>query len=580
MDILVTATISGKPHGLQFHSAKVLQNLYSQCELHLELGFGEAEAEKVFNNAISNWFGEELVLTVHDRVDQKINKKYSGIVRHLFLTSGSLSVVAVSRDYTMKLLEKHRSFTDVEVHNVVNQIIQNNSIDASITGPPKSIHFRFLHQYDETDHKFLKRLARYDGCVFYHDGDKFNYDYQLNGTDDVKLGLENVSDVGMSCFLGDTKFHGVPYDYLKHSESNDIIVDSGKFSLPSHPFLSKIYKKSDDLIKEPTEIYKEPICEKGEFEQFIKNQQAFYGGMHLMVNGQTNHPMVCIGRAIECPEHPILKNTFVVTKFEAEFKGNVYNAKFDAVVKGAVARSLKTDEREYMGLLQPAIVMDSKDPNNLGRVQIRYLWDVEGNAHAWARVLTYGAGSNHGSHFTPRISDQVLVGCEHGNPSLPIVLGALYHSENKPDFKTDNGTEEVLLAKTPAGSEIRIVDKKDSEYILISTPNEKNILRMEMKGPKITLESSGGTIEVHSKIIEITADDKIQMKAGDIEITADKKIQMQANDIEIKAGNKLSLAGSSSAELKSSMSVKVEGTQVESSAAATNVIKGAMVQIN
>jgi len=266
----------------------------------------------------------------------------------------------------------------------------------------------------------------------------------------------------------------------------------------------------------------------------------------------------------------------------------VYSAFFKGAVKDAVMRKLATDEREYMGLLQPAEVMDNKDPENIGRVQIRYLWDTEGNAHAWARVLTPFAGSDHGAHFTPRIDDQVLVGCEHGNPSLPIVIGSLYHSDNKPDFQTENGTEEVLVAKTASGSEIRVVEKQGSEQILITMPNGENLLRMEHKGPKIFIESSNGTVEVHAKTIQIKADDKIEIKADnkiemsakDISISATSKAEIEGQDIEATAGNKLSLAGSSSAELKSTATVKVSGTQVESSAAATNVIKGAMVQIN
>ncbi|MDI6804353.1 MAG: phage baseplate assembly protein V, partial [Bacteroidota bacterium] len=408
----------------------------------------------------------------------------------------------------------------------------------------------------------------------------FRYESKLSGTSNVKLGLENISDVRLNCFLGDTKFHGVPYDYQKHSDSSHLAVNSGSYPAPNHPFGQKIFKKSNDLHQEPTEIYKEPFVQKSEFENFVKNQQAFYNGLHINVTGTTNHPMVTIGRAIEAPDHPILKDKFVVVELEAEFKGNVYSASFKGAVKDAVMRKLATDEREYMGLLQPAEVMDNKDPENIGRVQIRYLWDTEGNAHAWARVLTSFAGSDHGSHFTPRISDQVLVGCEHGNTSLPVVIGSLYHSENKPDCKTDNGTEEVLIAKTSSGSEIRVIEKKGSEQILISMPNGENLIRMEHDGPKIFIESSNGTIEVHAKTIKINADDKIEMKADKIEISATSKAEIKAQDIEATAGNKLSLAGSASAELKSSASVKVSGTQVESSAAATNVIKGALVQIN
>jgi type VI secretion system secreted protein VgrG len=580
MDIIVSATIGGKPHGLQFVSANVWQSLFTHCKIRLELGFAEADCNSVFDKAVSSWFGEKLELIVSDKMDNNISKKYIGIINNLYLQTGNLVVHAMSEDYFLGFVEKHKAFVQMSAYDVVNTVVKNKSFPNQMTGPSNGVNFQFLHQYDETDYDFLKRLARYDGCVFYHDGEKFIYEPKLSGTSNVKLGLENISEVRLNCFLGDTKFHGVPYDYQKHAESSHLVVNSGSCPAPNHPFGSKIYNKSNQIRNEPTEIYKEPIPKKNEFENFIKNQQAFYSGLHIMVTGTTNHPMVIIGRAIEAPDHPILKEKFVVVELEAEFKGNVYSATFKGAVKDSVQRKLKHDEREYMGLLQPAVVIDNKDPDNIGRVQIRYLWDTDGNAYAWARVLTAFGGSDHGTHFTPRIGDQVLVGCEHGNSSLPLVMGALYHSENKPDFKTDNGTEEVLIAKTSSGSEIRIVDKQGSEQIFITMPNGENLLRMEHNGPKIFIESSNGTVEVHAKTILLNADDKIELKADKIEISATSKAEVKGQDIEVTAGNSLSLAGTSSAELKSSTSVKVTGTQVESSATATNVIKGALVQIN
>jgi type VI secretion system secreted protein VgrG len=580
MDIIVSATIGGKPHGLQFVSANVWQSLFTHCKIRLALGFAEADCNSVFDKAVSSWLGEKLELIISDKMDSSISKKYIGMITNLYLQTGNLVVHAMSEDYPLGFVEKHKSFVQMSAYDVVNTIVKSKAFPNQMTGPSNGVNFQFLHQYDETDYDFLKRLARYDGCVFYHDGEKFIYEPKLSGTNNVKLGLENISDVRLNCFLGDTKFHGVPYDYQKHSESSHLVVNSGSFPAPNHPFGSKIYNKSNQLYNEPTEIYKEPIPKKKEFENFIKNQQAFYSGLHISVTGTTNHPMITIGRAIEAPDHPILKEKFVVVELEAEFKGNVYSATFKGAAKDAIQRKLTTDEREYMGLLQPALVIDNKDPDNIGRVQIRYLWDTEGNAYAWARVLTAFAGSDHGTHFTPRINDQVLVGCEHGNSSLPLVLGSLYHSENKPDFKTDNGTEEVLVAKTSSGSEIRVVDKQGSEQIIITMPNGENLLRMEHSGPKIFIESSNGTVEVHAKTIQLNADDKIELKADKIEISATSKAEVKGQDIEVTAGNSLSLAGTSSAELKSSTSVKVSGAQVESSASATNVIKGSLVQIN
>jgi uncharacterized protein involved in type VI secretion and phage assembly len=247
-------------------------------------------------------------------------------------------------------------------------------------------------------------------------------------------------------------------------------------------------------------------------------------------------------------------------------------------------------------------VTDNKDKDKLGRVQIQYLWDLKGEARPWARILQMGAGKtgagkSYGTHYIPRIGDHVLVGHENGDPSLPVIFGALYHSEKKPDFVTENGTEEVLVARTPNESTIRVIDKKGDEEIVVSMRDNKNIIRLELKQPKITVESVGGTIVVHGKSIEIKADEKLSLAAKDVEITAQENMKVSVTkDLtetvggkssetvtgkkEITAGTDLVEKAAANVDIQGTVSVKVKGALVESSATGQNTIKGAMVMIN
>ena len=566
MDLYADVTIDGKPHGLRFIDLKITQELMKSCDMQIYFGFEEHETSDIIDKTISSWLGKKMVLTISDKMDSSISKKYEGIVTSFNIWEGFIRLNAASEDSKMDYNARHRSWADKSINDVANEIVQSYSFSNSImTSPSSSLQFKFLHQYDEYERDFLSRISSYDGCVFYHDGERFVYEPKLSGSKQINLGLENISDCYLRGVIRGTKFRGAPYEYLKHSTPASNVVDSGNPQLPSYTHSSDVYNKAKSEVTEKHEIYNRLFTEKSEFEKLIKNRQTFRASGLVRLEGEVNHPMVTIGRSIVCNDHPILKDPFVVIKLDVEFSGNVYKAQFVAAVKDTVTTLEYAPERDYIGLLQPAEVVDNKDPNGLGRVQIKYMWDTDNNAHAWARVVVSFAGADHGSHYTPRVGDQVLVGCEHGNASLPVVLGSLYHSDNKPDFKTDNGTEEVLLTKTPAGSEIRVVDKQGSEQIILSMPNQKNVLKMELQGPKITIESVGGTIEVQSKTVNITADDKITLTAKDIEITAQ-------NDFKQNAGNK--------AELNAATAVKISSTQVESSAMGNNVIKGAIVQIN
>ncbi|TAK64520.1 MAG: hypothetical protein EPO24_03245 [Bacteroidetes bacterium] len=611
-DVIVAVTIGGKSPKLFFRKASLKQNLCEPTSITVEFSFNEHECEDVFNTASSSWLGESLVVGFSDRVETDVKKQYQGTVTSLSLSPTSLRVQALSEDHILGMGRNHKSFVDMKAHDIVTEIVQGCGMNGPLLdAPSSSLKFKFFHQYDESNRNVLKRLARYDGCTFYHNGEKFVYTNKLGGKESVSVGLEHLKDVYITCALENTKWRGVPYDFVKHTEPGENIVESGKATLPSHPSASKVYNSSSKTYGEVIEqVYNEPVVVKKDFEQFIKNQQALRAGAHVRLSGVTSHPSVAIGTAITCAEHALLKKPFVVTSLSAEFDSNVYQASFEAVADGATLVPREIDERHYMGLLQPAVVVDNKDKEKLGRVQIQYLWDTDGSAFAWARIAHAGAGKtdggkSYGTHYIPRVKDHVLVACENGDPSLPIILGAIYHSEHKPDFVTENGTEEVLIARTPQESTIRVLDKQGSEEIVVSMRDNKNLIRLELKQPKITVESVDGTIVVHSKIIQITADEKIEMSAKDIDITASKNLKESIGenqtskvgkdlkltvggkmeesvsmDINVKAGKNLKEEAGMNADFSAGTALSIKSTKVESSAAAVNIVKGALVQIN
>jgi type VI secretion system secreted protein VgrG len=618
-NIRIAATINGKDHGWTFRNASINQSLFGGSHLHLGLTLPGHQIESGHDQAVSNWLGEKLKLKVFDQAQAGAEKKYEGTITSITLTGNGLDLYAKSEDHLLAVNRKHRSFVEMAVKDIVTEVVQASVKRSKISPPAKSLKMKFLHQYDETDFDFLRRLARYDGCVFYHDGEEFVYDHKLGGRTSVTLAPEDVEDIALQANIGANNYRGVPYDFSVHTEPKDLDRQSGKPAAPNHKFASIANEKSDKLYgKMFDELYNEPVPDKTDFDQFLKNQQALNGGRLVTVHGVAKHPSVAIGSTIKSNQHSLLKQALVVVSMMATFDGNVYQASFEAVPENSLLMPQEPDLRKNLGLLQPARVTDNKDSKKLGRVQIQYLWDLNGKALAWARIVHAGAGKSgsgkaYGTHYIPRVGDQVLVGCENGDPSLPIIFGGLYHSQSKPDFITDNGTEEVLVARTPNESTIRVLDKKEGEEIIVSMRDKKNLIRMELKGPKITIESVSGTVFVHSKMIQVHADEKLEMKANEIEITANKNMKTTVgenlsesvgkdktttvgnkreetvgSDKKTKVGKNLAVIAGTNAEIKAGTNVEVEGgssvklksTQVESSAAATNTIKGGLVKIN
>jgi len=75
---------------------------------------------------------------------------------------------------------------------------------------------------------------------------------------------------------------------------------------------------------------------------------------------------------------------------------------------------------------QVAFVADSLDPENLGRIRVRYPWqDSNGDASPWIRVTLPLATKGGAVNFTPSEGDEVMVGYVHGNIDHPYAMGYL-----------------------------------------------------------------------------------------------------------------------------------------------------------
>lgn len=612
MDLYIDTSINGNLIELPFVEAKINQGLFSPCEISVSFSLRDSDKRTVINDSASKWLGADIETVIIDRENKNIKKTYKGVVVNINSDTNVICVNALSEDYILDIGNYFRAFTEKNLISIAKDIFKaSNLSDVETNLSEDSLAFKFVQQYDESNRHFLKRIAAYDGCTFFHNGEKFYYLDLLKPSLKVTLGKEEVSDVEMDYNLRNTKIKGMPYDFVKHTEPSDSEILSTPFTPHTGSLPEIVHTKSSGLFSNyPYELYNQTVVSKDIFEKYLKKKQSLSAGDLVVYKGLVKNPLVCIGTSIECPGHDILDKEVVIVSLSASFIGNVFDGRFEALpVESRLEPKLHTYDI-HRNIVEPAIVTDNVDTEKLGRVKIRYLWDKDGSSLCWARIAQAGAGMSdngisYGTHFTPRIKDHVLVSCQHGDPSLPIILGALYHSEHSPDFQTENGTEEVLVVRTPGESTIRVLDKSGSEEIIVSMKDNTNLIRLELKQPKITIESINGTILLHSKDIEINADKKITMNAENIEINStqntkatigkDLSFKVSGNsseevtnnktlkcgkNIEEKAGTNMTLQAGSKAEIKSTAALNMSSSQIESKAAVTNVIKGGIVQIN
>ena len=100
---------------------------------------------------------------------------------------------------------------------------------------------------------------------------------------------------------------------------------------------------------------------------------------------------------------------------------------------------------------QEAVVMETKDPLQIGRVRVKYLW--QGGNHAlspWIRVLVpFTGGGGGGVFMTPAIHDHVMINYTGGNIERPYVSGYLYTAERYPSKGATAADKRIDYKYTP-----------------------------------------------------------------------------------------------------------------------------------
>jgi uncharacterized protein involved in type VI secretion and phage assembly len=190
------------------------------------------------------------------------------------------------------------------------------------------------------------------------------------------------------------------------------------------------------------------------------------------------------------------------------------------------------------------LVTNNKDPENLGRVRVKFPWFSDDDESQWARVATLMGGKDRGTLFLPEVDDEVLVAFEQGDLRRPYIIGALWNGVDTPpkEFVND-GKNNLRLIKSRSGHLIKLDDTEGGEKIQVIDKTGKNSILIDAKDNTIT----------------ITSDKDIVLKA------AKGKISLQSEEI----------------ELKSTAAIKIEaGGEMSLKTSATMTVKGSVVNIN
>lgn len=214
-----------------------------------------------------------------------------------------------------------------------------------------------------------------------------------------------------------------------------------------------------------------------------------------------------------------------------------------------------------------AIVVDTNDPNKLGRVKIRIpaihgankteSYYIVDDGLPWARPGVFSMSGNDYGHFAiPPAGTRVFVTFEYNSPENPIYFGGIptmagstekYFNDNSSVFSGNqilvvdndriksNRDSNVLYTvfKSPKGATIEIDDKDGQEAIRIISADGQIIEMGVFNEDKTPLHRRGGEegSDVSSRFMRLTnGTESIEIKDGEINIKANK-IKMNGVDV-------------------------------------------------
>lgn len=192
-----------------------------------------------------------------------------------------------------------------------------------------------------------------------------------------------------------------------------------------------------------------------------------------------------------------------------------------------------------------AVVTNTDDPNNWGRVKVKFPWMTDDAESNWARVVGIGAGPEAGLFAMPDVDDEVLVAFAHGNFGQPFVLGGLWNGQyDIPPEAAGAASGEKPLVRTwhsRSGHWIATYDNADDKVEIVTAGGHQ--LTLDDANRKITITSNGG----HT----VTLDD------------SGNKITIESsNEVEIKATGNLKLEAGGNMDLQASGQVNVSGAMI------------------
>lgn len=218
-------------------------------------------------------------------------------------------------------------------------------------------------------------------------------------------------------------------------------------------------------------------------------------------------------------------------------------------IQSLIERDVYDDrERRVFGLATATV----SEINDDGTYEVSYLCMGDGDRSAPARVMMPMAGNGRGTYFLPERGDEVVVGFELGDTSLPIILGGVWNDNDPPpDQANVSPDNDVRTIVSRSGHEVTFDDTSGSEKLRIRTSGGHELVLDDTLPGTVTLLSAGGAA------VEISD------AAGTLTLRAPARISLESPSISIAATGGLDINAPAGVRLTTTGSVQASGVIID-----------------
>jgi phage protein D/phage baseplate assembly protein gpV len=248
---------------------------------------------------------------------------------------------------------------------------------------------------------------------------------------------------------------------------------------------------------------------------------------------------------------------------------------------------LESNNSEAQGLMHGVVVglvTNLKDPDDLGRVKVKYPWLGDNIESDWIRLASPMAGSSRGFLYLPEVNDEVLIAFEHGDVHHPYIVGALWSSTDKPLKKNSevvgsDGKVNQRLIQTRAGHVILFDDKQGEEKVSITSKSGHTVILDDKSGSEsITIKDKSGN---NKMVIDSTTNSMAIAVNGDFTVNAKGKVSIKSTQaMNLESTAKATVKGTAGLSLDGTTQAELKGLQVSVNGSAMTEVKGGIVKIN